>query len=227
MLLACWLLLACGGGSSPAPDPSPAAVQALPALVREACAPYADDAELLPHCLVRQAPGLPDAQAVDTVCSLAGALEDECRQLWTQRQLGSRDRYQRSELIDACGTNPDCAFEVIDLWPAETVDQQIRDCHRAGPYAHSCVRHALNRWRATDPDAAEADRLGQQDLFMRGLVAEYLAVRVQCDRVGQCPKDGLIAQDCQDWVGRFQANDGLCPRHPGLPEGGASGVRAR
>lgn len=216
LLLAALLLLACDPGEATSPVE-------LPAVVAEACGPYAADPELLPHCLTRQSSALSSVAEVHAVCSLAGAYEAECRQLWTQRQLGVAHRRDRSALLDACGRFPDCAFEVVDMWPADTVDQQLIDCGVAGPYVHSCVRHTLNRWLSTDPDAAEVVRLGSEGRPMGELVAEYLAVRVGCDDVGHCVETSPLGADCQRLADVFAQNPGRCPqnRGPRGPEGQA------
>jgi len=212
----------------------------MPASGIPQCDGYRAIPETYGYCLYKVAGGLPDVASVNRVCDLAGDWEDECRHAWVAGKMNAASPYAMDTLLEVCGDNADCAFELLDFRPAELIDDQLERCRlHAGVHADNCTGHAMQRWKLQGVDAAEVARVAAMPTAFPRKVGFWVAVSVQCDGVGTCAGNGAVQGACEGQVEAFTRKPQTCPanvkaplqpgktatgpvigRSPGVPQGG-------
>lgn len=176
------------------------------------CAPYQDEPEVFGYCLYKVAGGLPSVELLDAMCSQAGDWEADCRHAWVAGNMKDPE-VPLETLIEACGGNADCTFELIDMRVSDDVVEQIERCQRwVLPYLDDCVGHAMQRWYLTKPDAEEHARLANTVLPGADRVGHFLGANVACREVGTCEAaTSPTTSRCQKAVEHFERNPSSCP----------------
>jgi hypothetical protein len=196
------------------------------------------------YCLYKLAGGLPDIDSVNRICALAGDWEGECRHAWVAGKMNADSPYAMDELLEVCGENDDCAFELLDFRPADLVDDQLERCRlHAGKHADNCTGHAMQRWKLRGVDAEEVARVAAMPTAFPRKVGFWIAASVQCDGVGTCEGNGAVQAACEGQSESFTRKPERCPanvkaplqpgktaagavkgRSPGVPQGGGGVV---
>ena len=182
------------------------------------CQPYEDDAELFGYCLYSLAGGMPSEQEMQRLCALSGDWEGECRHAWVAGRM-KEDDVELEYLLDVCGDNPDCSFEVLDFRPDPDIEVQLDRCRRyTGPHHADCAGHALQRWYGQSPDAAEVLRVSQLQTGYPDKVGWWVGVNVECWGLGNCedatpgtPGNMGNREYCESAVQTMTENRDQCP----------------
>lgn len=170
------------------------------------------------YCLYKVAGGLPDIASVNRVCALADDWADECRHAWVAGKMNADSAYSMEALLELCGDNADCAFELLDFRPAELVDDQLERCRLyAGKHAADCTGHAMQRWKLAGVDAEEVARVVALPTAFPRKVGFWAAVSVQCDGVGTCEGNGAVQAACEGQVEAFTRKPQTCPGNVKAP----------
>ena len=196
--------------------------------------PHCDNYRAIPetygYCLYKVAGGLPDIEAVNRVCDLAGDWEEECRHAWVAGKMNAGSAYTMDALLGVCGDNEDCAFELLDFRPAELIDDQLDRCRQyAGRHAADCAGHAMQRWKLAGVDAEEVARVAAMPTHFPRKVGFWLAVSVQCDAVGSCEGNDVVQAACEGQVEALVRKPHSCPsdtKTPLQPGNAAAGAAA-
>ena len=77
---------------------------------------------------------------------MAGEWERECRHAGLRRMNASSGGYPT--LLEVCGENIDCTFELLEPRPSTDVLEQIALCKYTGDYGRDCTGHAMQRWHS-------------------------------------------------------------------------------
>ena len=77
------------------------------------CAQYQSSAETYGYCIYKFAGGFPSIDEVNCLCPMAGEWERECRHAWVSGRMNSNSGVDTETLLEVCGENIDCTFE---LW---------------------------------------------------------------------------------------------------------------
>lgn len=211
------LTVACSGAG---PAAGGAAVDAgVPA-----CAAYLSHAETYGYCLYKQAAELPDAAAVERVCSAAGSWEAACRHAFVARWMRPESGFSTEQLLSVCKGGADCAFELLDFRPLDDTVAQVARCEaHTGPFVGHCVGHALQRWYFTEPDAAGVEAMLALPTAQERPVAFFVGAVVACRGIGACGGAPARAAACETAVEAFRDNPLSCPRDTRRPLGAGSG----
>lgn len=216
-VLALAALSACTTGGPPepaAPEPAAVAVQLPRELHR--CQPYAADPPVLAYCVAGQA-GSVWRTPVETVCEHAGPYTDLCRQNWAAAAAKSDQTRTLDELLPACGSDQDCAFEVLDtrlyLDPLAIAARCAADVPR---HEEDCVGHAVGFWVAKTPDLADWDSVLGYATKFPAKVGYHLGTLVGCRELGACPDTGEVATWCERRVKTVTVSPQKC-QQPGGP----------
>lgn len=209
LLLACSLL----DEKKPHFDGSTAGRVATVETTRASCAQYDDLPEVLGVCLAQRIVSLTTVADVNALCPQAGAWESTCRQAWVDEQQRLRRGLRPDELLDACGPDDDCAFQVLDTWPAADVLDQIARCEaHARTFERDCVGHALQRWTAARPSAEEGVRVRAATARHTEQVAAFFGLSAGCGGTLTCPEGTeLFARDCRTAEESYRKSPGRCP----------------
>ena len=152
------------------------------------------------------------------VCLKAGEWERDCRHGWVSGRMNAVDQFSMEELLEACGQNPDCTFELLDFRPAEDPLTQLNLCSLyAGQYGRDCAGHAIQRWWLTDPDEEDLLRVTSTPTPYPDKVGYWIGVNVQCFSKGTCAGDPHFAHNCEKAVENFVRNPDLCPARTKTP----------
>ena len=181
-----------GCGGAPSEPPSAAPVQPLaadPLGGVASCASYADMPEVLAYCRYQTVRQLPTLKRMEAACAAAGEWERDCRQAWVHDRMDPRSGVDTPTLMRACGSNADCAFELLDFRPIADPVEQVAFCQRyASHYLEHCAGHGMQRWWRSRPSEEEHARVAAAE--WPGTVARqvgyWLAVDVACSHVGTC-----------------------------------------
>ena len=121
--------------------------------------PLSDDADLLGYCLYSLAGGFPAKSEMERLCGLAGDWEGDCRHAWVAGRMKDEENYETTELLEICGDNSDCSFEVLDFRPHPDLKEQLERCRRyAGTHHADCAGHAAQRWWGTSLQPTKSPR---------------------------------------------------------------------
>ena len=173
-----------------------------------ACLDYAKDAELYGYCVYKNADALSDIASVNEHCPNASTWQDDCRQSWV---MSHKDSYTLDDLMNICGNNADCAFQLLDSKPHQDVLEQVELCIRhADRYKHDCVMHAIQRWYFEWPDAEEVLRVAKRRNPFPEQIGTYIGARVACDGVGTCDGETENKRMCEKYVVEYQ-DKSKCP----------------
>ena len=184
-------------GMSCTPSLPPVVDNPLPA-----CLDYVTDADTYGYCVYKQAATLADIESVHTYCPQSGSWQEDCQQTWV---IEHKEAYPLETLMNVCGQNADCAFELLDSKPHEDVLMQVELCIRhAGRYRHDCVMHAIQRWYFTWPDAEEVSRVAHKRNPFPEQVGTYIGARVACDGVGTCAGETENKRMCEKYVVEYE-----------------------
>ena len=172
------------------------------------CLDYVKDAELYGYCVYKNADALLDIASVNEHCPNASTWQADCRQSWV---MGHTDTHPLDELMNVCGQNADCAFQLLDSKPHEDVLEQVELCIRhADRYRHDCVMHAIQRWYFEWPDAEEISRVANTRNPFPEQIGTYIGARVACDDVGTCNGETENKRMCEKYVVEYQ-DKSKCP----------------
>jgi len=209
------LLLACA--EQPVRPPPPAGPRELRAATvassRASCAQYDDVPEVLGVCLSQRVVSLSSSSDVEALCPSAGAWEGACRQAWVEEQLRLRRDVPDDQLIAACGSNSDCAFQIIDRAPSPDVLTQITRCETyAVAYQSDCIGHALHRWVVSRP----TPEAGAAVLAAAGRntkrVAMYFGMSEACGYSFSCAAVvDAEAEECRVSAALYRQSPARCP----------------
>lgn len=209
LLLACSLL----DEKKPQFDGSTAGRVATVETTRASCAQYDDLPDVLGVCLAQRIVSLTTVADVNALCPQAGAWEANCRQAWVDEQQRLRRDLRPDELLDACGPNDDCAFQILDTWPATDVLDQIARCEtHARTYESDCVGHALHRWIMGRPTPEDGARVLAATSRRAQQVGTFFGMSAACGGTLACPEGAeLAARDCRAAEESYRKNPGRCP----------------
>ncbi len=197
-------------------EPVPAAVSVqLPQELRR-CQPYAADPPVLAYCVAGEASSV-WRTPVDVVCAHAGQYADLCRQNWAAAAAKHDRTRTLDELLPACGSDQDCAFEVLDtrlyLDPLAIAARCAADVPR---HEEDCIGHAVGFWVAKTPDLSGLDQVLAHGERFPGKVGYHLGTLVGCRELGACPKQGQLGDWCRRRVKGVTAAPATC-QQPGGP----------
>ena len=170
------------------------------------------------YCVYRYVGGLRTRAEMEAACSLAEAWEPECRHAWVAGRMQLGTGFTTEDLLEACGPNPDCTFELIDFRPAEDPIEQMKLCAaHAGTYARDCAGHAMQRWWLTDPSAEAWGYVAQYTTPFADRVGYWLGVEVGCFDKGSCAGVGFVQQQCELTSAQFREKPTSCPLREKTP----------
>jgi hypothetical protein len=183
----------------------------VPEAVARRCGPYADMPDVYGYCVAKLAGGL--AEAAD--CTAAGAWEDRCRAGWVEARLaGATDT---ETLLAACG-EADCRLDVLDHRAEDALLAQVERCGAwAADNAPHCVSHAVQRWRAGHPSAADLAAIASWDGILADWLGHHLAEAVICDGVGSCAGSATLQAACERASAALVAGESACHRPENAP----------
>lgn len=202
------VLVGCDGvGSSAAGTATEALGKRLPL-----CEPYRDIPNAWGYCVYKHAGGFPTAADVEALCPTSGDWEDACRHAWVAGRMAPGSGFETSQLLEVCGDNADCSFELLDFRPEAEVTDQIAQCtDHAGRHADECVGHAMQRWWIAGPDAAEVVRVSSLNAGYPRKIGYQIAVSTFCSGVGTCAGYGENQSICETQVDIFRRRPETCP----------------
>lgn len=198
----------CGGAGGGAAAPGTDALSKKLPL----CAAYRDIENTWGYCVYKHAGGFPTKEDVELLCPSAGEWEDQCRHAWVAGRMQRGSGFERSDLLDVCGENADCSFELIDFRYEDLLDDQIALCKaHAGRHGEDCVGHAVQRWWMTKPDAAEVARVAALNVGYPRKVGFFIGASVFCAGVGTCEGHPDTQAICETQVELFGKRPETCP----------------
>ncbi len=171
-------------------------------------------------------------------CSQAGDWEGECRHAWVAGRM-KEEGASLEYLLDICGDNADCSFEVLDFRPDPDLVVQLSLCRKyTGPHHADCAGHAAQRWWRTSPDEEELLRVGALATDYPDKVGWWVGVSVICENRGNCESGHPQSRKfCESAVKTMTKDPLQCPsktpkdmhgrgnRHKGKQPNAASGGR--
>ncbi len=176
------------------------------------CARFAGQASLETYCAYLAALEIGDPVEALAACSRSGEWELSCRgewvALWSRHDRG----IDTGSLLEVCGDNHDCAFDLIESRPSGDTVLDIGRCEKnAGPYAQDCVKHMLNLWLAAEPEGAEIARLAAIQTPHAREVGQAVAYCLSCRGVGACEGSPEVTAQCERAVEDFKRQPERCP----------------
>ena len=185
--------------------------------VFEPCRKYMDLPDSYGYCIYNMSGGFQSRKDIETFCPQAGSWEMECRHAWVAGKMHDKENYTIEELLQDCGENPDCTFELIDFRPADDVLVQLDRCKKyVRKHVRDCFGHAMQRWWFNRPDKEEVARVMERSSVVPDRVAYYVAASVECAKIGTCEGENYLKQLCQKNVLHFQKNPTKCPVYEAL-----------
>lgn len=177
------------------------------------CDVYRGVPEAYGFCLYKRAGGFPSPEDVERICPLAGDWADECRHSWVAGRMSPDSGYEMEQLLDICGRNADCTFELLDFRPVDEIELQLERCRLyAMRHAPNCTGHAMQRWWMEEqPDAEEVARVASLPSAYPRKVAFWIAVSAQCYDVGSCEGDAGVQAACEAQSSSFERKPENCP----------------
>jgi hypothetical protein len=167
-----------------------------PAPALPACAPYAENAELLSSCVNREIGNVLDIRAVSAICStLPTEAQKDCRRQWVWT-ASMNPVWEGVDLLKVCAGDDECAFMVLDARVPDSYPEAVARCdYWVKTYAEDCVRHAINRFLNTFPDDAALKEAAAQPHgeVIAGLMPGYLI----CLKRTECPDLGTLTSVCE------------------------------
>ena len=181
------------------------------------CKRYEDqDPDLYGYCVYKYAGGFESVEALTIQCGRAGKWESDCRHAWVAGRMDKKSGVSMEALLEVCGDNADCSFELLDFRPSNEVTVQMDRCtDHAGEHAGDCIRHAMQRWYYTKPSEADVQRIGGYQTLHSDKVGYWLAAVVQCQGVGVCPEgdtNNKNGEVCRNTAGSFERVPTSCPK---------------
>jgi len=176
------------------------------------CKKYSEVPDAYGYCLYKFSGGFRSIKEIDMFCPQAGDWELECRHAWVSGRMHADSGFSTKILLQACGENPDCAFELVDFRPETDVLKQIDLCAKhVRKHIRDCVGHAMQRWWHTNPNAEEVSRILQQAAPVPDRVAYFAAASSQCSGIGSCKGEEYLQRLCEKNVRHFQRFPQACP----------------
>ena len=177
--------------------------------VAERCGMYVGQPDIYGFCITSLAGGLPDVQ----VCTRAGRWEEHCHTVWVEARLHPDSGVSTDELLKSC-RNADCRLDVLDFRADADLLTQVERCGQwAAENAPHCVSHAVQRWRAQRPSAADLATVSSWEGILADWLGHHLAEAVVCDRVGSCSGSPAVMQACQRAADALRSGQSEC-HHP-------------
>jgi len=203
---------ACGVSNAPPPAPLPVD---LPQAVEQACSTYVASGDVFGWCVRGAVAAVPEAGDAVRACAAAGRWEQRCRSAWVEPRLTDAS-IATNVLIGVCGDAADCAFRVLDARPEGAVAAQVGRCRAlAARYEVDCVRHAMQRWVASGPDASALQAACAIDFPDIDDAGRWLAWPVACAEVGSCcTEPAPVAGACRRAVAELRADPARCGAGP-------------
>ncbi len=178
------------------------------------CAPYADLPDAHGYCLARRVTSLRGLDEMEGLCARAGGWEEACRAAWVSEQERLRIDWPPETLLRACGSNDDCAFQVVDTrFGGDVLDAIERCATWVREYEQDCVGHALDRWlEERRPDDGEAARVLAGAPRYAALVGYYVGAADACFGTARCAEGRTPADDaCRAARDERRADPRRCP----------------
>ena len=176
------------------------------------CRQYVDTPDTYGYCIYNMSGGFQSRKDIETFCPQAGNWELECRHAWVAGKMHDRDNYTTEDLLQDCGENPDCTFELVDFRPADDVLVQLDRCNKyVRKHVRDCFGHAMQRWWFSRPDKEEVARVMAKSSTVPDRVAYYVAASVECAKIGTCDGEKFLTQLCKKNVLHFKKNPTKCP----------------
>ena len=176
------------------------------------CAKYKDMGEPYGYCVYKHSGGFRNTKEIDLFCSGAGSWEPECRHAWVSGRMQPSSGFSIEDLLQACGDNPDCTFELIDFRPDPDIVVQIERCTKhVKKHIRDCVGHSMQRWYMSDLTEEDVKHIMSQASSVPDKVAYYVAASVQCDGLGSCSGEPYLERLCRKNVKQFKTKPNQCP----------------
>ena len=177
------------------------------------CKKYVEGSAGFSFCLYKNSELMNTIADLKSLCSLAGEWEGDCIYNWVTTKIAPDSGFDTIELVELCGSIPDCAFRVIDYRPDPDVVKHLKTCKKYVPKLfEDCSMHAMVNWWASEPSAKEVQRLLAEETDLGYSYAYYIAVRVHCDGVGECTGSKVHQRHCVKKVKEFQQGRRSCPK---------------
>jgi hypothetical protein len=95
------------------------------------------------YCLFRYVQNIQYPESIN-YCAKLGEWEEECRYEWMKE---NKKRKTKKELLSVCQSAPDCRFEVLNSFPASTLEDQLQECMTITQenYKQDCIKFVLLR----------------------------------------------------------------------------------
>jgi len=181
--------------------------------VLERCSMYDSIPSAYGFCLYKHAGGLKTIETAEEVCALAGDWQKQCRHAWVAARMQQGGAFDKQTLLDMCGENVDCSFELLDFRYEKDTLKQIELCEQyAGPYAEDCVGHAVQRWWLTEPDESAVAQMLQIQTKHANKVGYFVGASVSCNGIGTCEGDPDVASYCEHHKQFFDRKPENCPK---------------
>jgi hypothetical protein len=177
------------------------------------CDVYRGVPEAYGFCLYKFSGGFPNPEDVARICPLAGEWADDCRHSWVAGRMSPDSGYEIEQLLEICGSNADCTFELLDFRPAAEIDLQLERCRLyAMQHAPNCTGHAMQRWWLEEkPDAEEIARVASLPSAYPRKVGFWIAASVECYDVGTCEGSPAVQAACEGQATSFARKPENCP----------------
>ncbi len=205
-----------GCGSEPAaeapPAPAPVAVQ-LPQGLHK-CRPYAADPPVLAYCVAGEARSA-WREDVALICEHAGPYTAMCRQNWAVSAAKHDSNRSLDELVPACGSDQDCAFEVLDTrLYLDALGVAARCAEDVPAHEGDCLGHAIGFWVAKTTDLDDWDTVLAYAEKYPAKLGFHLGTLVGCRELGTCP-GGQVGAWCERRVKEVTATPTRCQQQGG------------
>ena len=185
----------------------------------EACQSYGSDSEVFGYCMVNQVALETSPEDAAAHCSMTGSWETRCRHRWVSVQRGDATTHSTSVLLDFCGEDSECAFELLEFRSVPDLDSQIGLCvTHTGTHVEDCIGHAVQRWWQEDPTEDELMAGARLEMPFPDKMGYFLAASIVCDGVGAC--EGAqedVRSRCLHHVDTFRRNPDSCPSKEKAP----------
>ena len=177
-----------------------------PAAVTEGCERYAEMPDVYGFCITSMAGGLSSSAA----CEAAGRWQDRCRTVWVEARLHPSSGATAQDLLVACG-DADCRLDVLDFRAEPALLDQVEWCGQwAAENAPHCVSHAVQRWRAERPSAADLIAIASWEGVLADWLGHHLAEAVVCDRLGTCSGSSAVQEACERAAEALRSGRSTC-----------------
>ena len=118
-------------------------------------------------------------------------------------------------LLDVCGDNAECAFELLEFRSEPDLETQLKLCiDYTGPFVQDCMGHAVQHWWIEDRTREELLAAAHWELAepYPETMGYWFAASVACDERVVCDEaSDAVAVECERHKGSMTRKPHTCP----------------